>query len=39
MDLSANIGFLPVAGLTTKPLPVSETLIVVMGILSVVAVN
>jgi hypothetical protein len=39
LDPSIDIGFLPVAGLPTEPLPVSETYVVAMGILSVVAVN
>jgi hypothetical protein len=39
MDLSTDIGFLPVAGLPTEPTLTSGTFFVVMGILSVVAVN
>jgi hypothetical protein len=39
LDPSVDIGFLPVAGLLAEPLPVSETSVVTMGILSVVAVN
>jgi hypothetical protein len=39
MDLSSNIGFIPVAGLPAEPLPVFETSVVVVEILSVVIVN
>jgi hypothetical protein len=39
MDPSADIGFLPFVEFPAEPLPVSETSVVTMGILSVVAVN
>jgi hypothetical protein len=39
MDLSSDIGFLPVAGLPAEPLPASETYVVAVDILSVVIVN
>jgi hypothetical protein len=39
VDPSVDIGFLRVAGLPAKPLPVSETFVVAMDMLSVVAVN
>jgi hypothetical protein len=39
LDPSTDIGFPPVAGLLAEPLPVFETFVVVMGILSVVAVS
>jgi hypothetical protein len=39
LDPSADIDFLPIAGLLEEPLLVYETSIVVMGILSVVEVN
>jgi hypothetical protein len=39
MDPSTDIGFLLVAGLLVEPLPVSETYVVTMCILSVVVVN
>jgi hypothetical protein len=39
LDPCADIGFLPVVGLPTKPLPMFEIYVVAMGILSVVVVN
>ena len=39
LDLSSDIGSLPIVGLPVEPLPVSETYVVAMGILSVVVVN
>jgi hypothetical protein len=39
LDLSSDIGFLPVAGLPTEPLPMSETSVVAVDISSVVIVN
>jgi hypothetical protein len=39
MDLSSDIGSLPVVGIPVEPLPVSETFVVTTDISSVVAVN
>jgi hypothetical protein len=39
LDLSSDIGFLPVVELPTNPLPMVETSVVIMDILSVVIVN
>ena len=39
LDLSSDIGFLPVVGLPRDPLPASKTSVVAMDISSVVAVN
>jgi hypothetical protein len=39
LDLSSDIGSLPVVGMPTKPLPGSETYVVARGISSVGAVN
>jgi hypothetical protein len=39
LDMSADIGFLPVARLPTEPLPVSKTFVVVVDISSVVVMN
>jgi hypothetical protein len=39
LDLSSDIGSLPVVGIPVKPLPLSETYVAAKGISSVVAVN
>jgi hypothetical protein len=39
LDLFADIGFLPIAGMPVEPLTIFKTFVVVMGISSVVAVN
>jgi hypothetical protein len=39
MDLSSDIGSLPVVGFLVDPLPMFETYVVAKGISSVVAVN
>jgi hypothetical protein len=39
LDLFADIGFLPVAGLLVEPLHASETFVVAVDILSVEVVN
>jgi hypothetical protein len=39
MDLSSDIGSLPVVGLPAEPLPVSKTFVVAVDISSVVIVN
>jgi hypothetical protein len=39
MDPFADISFLPVVGIHVEPLPMSETYVVAMDILSVVVVN
>jgi hypothetical protein len=39
LDMSSNIGSLPIVGLPIKPLPASETFVVRVDISSVVIVN
>jgi hypothetical protein len=39
LDLSSDIGSLPVVGIPIEPLPVSKTFVVAKGISSVVVVN
>jgi hypothetical protein len=39
LDLSSDIGFLPVVGMLVEPFPVSETYVVATDTSSVVAVN
>jgi hypothetical protein len=39
LDLSSNIGFLPVVGFHAEPLPGSKTFVVSRAISNVVAVN